>query len=74
MRGLLAFKWIVSITYEFQEPKYMDNRKYQAIDLGVSNLVSAVNLDGKFVQIKNRRADQYWKEKLEEVQSKRDHC
>jgi len=67
-------RWFVSITYEIPEPGYMDNGKYQAIDLGVSNLVSAVNLDGKFVQIKNRRADLYWKEKLEEVQSKRDHC
>jgi len=67
-------RWFVSITYEFQEPEYTDNGKYQAIDLGVSNLVSAVNLDGKFVQIKNRRADLYWKEKLEEVQSKRAHC
>mgnify|MGYP006278709835 CR=1 FL=1 len=67
-------KWFMSITYEFREPEYADNGKYQAIDLGISNLVSAVNLDGKFVQIKNRRADLYWKEKLEEVQSKRDHC
>ncbi|MFO8020096.1 MAG: transposase, partial [Promethearchaeia archaeon] len=67
-------KWFVSITYEFQEPEYMDNGKYQAIDLGILNLVSAVNLDGKFIQIKNRRADLYWKKKLQEVQSKRDRC
>jgi putative transposase len=67
-------KWFVSITYEIQEPEYVDNGKYQAIDLGILNLVSAVNLDGKFIQIKNRRADLYWKKKLEEVQSKRDHC
>ena len=67
-------KWFVSITYEIQEPEYIDNGKYQAIDLGISNIVSAVNLDGKFIQIKNRRADLYWKKKLEEVQSKRDHC
>jgi len=67
-------KWFVSITYEVQEPEYVDNGKYQAIDLGVSNIVSAVNLDGNFIQIKNRRADLYWKKKLEEVQSKRDHC
>lgn len=67
-------KWFVSITYEIQEPTFVDNGKYQAIDLGISNLVSAINLDGKFVQIKNRRADLYWKKKLQEVQSKRDHC
>ena len=67
-------KWFVSITYEIKEPEYVDNGKYQAIDFGVSNIVSAVNLDGKFVQIKNRRADLYWKKKLQEVQSKRDRC
>ena len=67
-------KWFVSITYEIPELEYIDNGKYQAIDLGISNIVSAVNLDGKFIQIKNRRADLYWKKKLEEVQSKRDHC
>jgi putative transposase len=67
-------KWFVSITYQFQEPEYADNGKYQAIDLGVSNLVNAVNLEGKFVQITNRRADLYWKTKLEDVHSKRDHC
>lgn len=67
-------RWFVSITYELQEKEYVDNGKYQAIDLGILNIVSAVNLDSKFVQIKNRRADLYWKKKLETVQSKRDHC
>ena len=67
-------KWFVSIGYEFESPQYINNGKYQAIDLGISNIVSAVNLEGKFVQIKNRRADLYWKNKLSEVQSKRDHC
>jgi putative transposase len=67
-------KWFVALAYEIHEPEYADNGKYQAIDLGVSNHVSAVNLEGKFVQIKNRRADLYWKDKLEDVHSKRDHC
>ncbi|MHA1744957.1 MAG: RNA-guided endonuclease InsQ/TnpB family protein [Promethearchaeota archaeon] len=67
-------RWFVSITFEIIEPKYIDNGKYQAIDLGISNIVSAVNLESKFIQIKNRRADLFWKKKLEAVQSKRDHC
>ena len=67
-------KWFISISYEVKERKYEDNGKYQALDLGISNLVSAVNLAGKFLQIKNRRADLYWKDKMREVQSKRDHC
>ncbi len=67
-------RWFISITYEIKEKEYVDNGKYQAIDLGISNIVSAVNLDSKFIQIKNRRADLFWKKKLEQVQSKRDHC
>ncbi len=67
-------RWFISITYQLIEKEFQDNGKYQAIDLGISNLVSAVNLDSKFIQIKNRRADLYWKKKMEEVQSKRDHC
>ncbi len=67
-------RWFVSFTYIYEEIPYVDNGKYQAIDLGISNLVSAVNLDSKFIQIKNRRADLFWKKKLAEVQTKRDHC
>lgn len=67
-------KWYISITYNYTPPMYEDNGLYQAIDLGINNIVSAVNIHGKFVQIKNRRADLYWKPKLAEVQSKRDHC
>ena len=48
-------RWFVSLTYEFAEIPYVDNGKYQAIDLGISNLVSAVNLNSKFIQITNRR-------------------
>jgi putative transposase len=40
----------------------------------VSNIVSAANLHFKFIQVKNRRADMFWKRKVEQVQSKRDHC
>ncbi|MHA1452340.1 MAG: RNA-guided endonuclease InsQ/TnpB family protein [Promethearchaeota archaeon] len=67
-------RWFTSISYEVIEKEYVDNGKYQAIDLGISNLVSAVNLDSKFIQIKNKRADLFWKDKLAEVQSRRDHC
>jgi len=67
-------RWFISINYELSLPKYKDNGLYQAIDLGITNLVSAVNLDFKFIQVKNRRADLYWRKKIKEVQSKRDHC
>lgn len=67
-------RWFVAITYEVPVSPYVDNGMYQAIDLGVINLVTAVNQKAKFVQIRNRRPDLYWKDKLREVQSRRDHC
>jgi len=67
-------RWVIAISREITTPEYVNNGQYQAIDLGISNIVSAVNLHGKTIQIKNNRADLYWKKKLEEVQSKRDHC
>ncbi|MFX1404252.1 MAG: RNA-guided endonuclease InsQ/TnpB family protein [Promethearchaeota archaeon] len=67
-------RWFVSLICEVTVPIYLDNGQYQAIDLGIINLVTAVNLHGRFVQIRNRRPDLYWRNKLREVQSKRDHC
>ena len=57
-------RWFVSLISAITLPPYADNGQYQAIDLGVTNLVSAVNTKGKFVQILNRRANLYWKGKL----------
>ena len=54
-------------------PEYIDNRSYQAFDLGINQTVG-VKLSGKSVEFTHRRADLYWKKKIEEVQSKRDHC
>jgi putative transposase len=67
-------QWFVSITIDEQVPTYEDNGRYQAIDLGIINLVTAVNLQGKFIQISNRRPDKYWRKKIREVQFKRNHC
>ena len=66
-------KWFISITYEFNPPPYIDNSFYQAFDLGINQTVG-VNIVGKSIQFRNRRADLYWKKKIEQVQSKRDHC
>ncbi|MFW9988593.1 MAG: RNA-guided endonuclease InsQ/TnpB family protein [Candidatus Odinarchaeota archaeon] len=65
--------WFVSFSYEVEVPKYSDNQFYQAFDLGINQIVG-INLFGKSVQFTNKRADLYWKKKIEEVQSKRDHC
>ncbi|MFX1407819.1 MAG: RNA-guided endonuclease InsQ/TnpB family protein [Promethearchaeota archaeon] len=67
-------KWFICIVFELEAPTYKDNGLYQAIDLGVINLVSAVNLSFKFIQVKNSRSDLYWNNIMKEIQSKRDHC
>lgn len=67
-------EFYISIIYEKTEKPHSDNGLYQAIDLGVTNTVTAVNSKGKFLQIKNPRPDKYWQPKINEVQSKRDHC
>ncbi|MHA2370255.1 MAG: RNA-guided endonuclease InsQ/TnpB family protein [Candidatus Hodarchaeales archaeon] len=69
-----ADHWGVSLVYEVSVPPYRDNGLYQAIDLGIQNLVSAVNLAGKTVQYPNKRPDLYWRGKLAVVQARRDHC
>ena len=49
----------ISIVYETKEKPYFDNGFYQAIDLGVTHIVTAVNSKGKFLQIKSPRPDKY---------------
>jgi len=63
-----------SIVYEKAEKPYFDNGLFQAIDLGITKTVTAVNMHGKFLEVNNPRPDKYWQPKIEEVQSKRDHC
>ncbi len=68
-------RWFLAVNCETSPPKtYYDNGFYQAFDLGINNLVSAVNLESKFIQIPNKRPDKYWREKQAELQTKRDHC
>ncbi|MHA2272641.1 MAG: RNA-guided endonuclease InsQ/TnpB family protein [Candidatus Hodarchaeales archaeon] len=67
-------RWFASITYEFEPLAYFDNGQYLAIDPGVDNIVTAVNLQGKFTQITNKRMDKYWRPKIAAVQARRDRC
>ncbi len=68
-------EFYLSIIYEPSTQEYQDNGIYQAIDLGVMNIVAAVNShEGKTIIIKNKRVEKYWQPKIEEIQSKRDHC
>jgi len=67
-------QYFVSITYELEEPQYVDNDRYQAIDLGITHLVTAVNSQGKFLMVKNQRPDKYWNPKIAKVQSRKEKC
>jgi putative transposase len=64
--------WL-SIVYESPEAEYVDNNQYQAFDLGIIKH-TAVNLQGRFHEIRMQRPDRYWKTPLAEMQSRRDHC
>lgn len=68
-------EFYLSITCEERTTNYQDNGIYQAIDLGVMNLVVSTNSHaGKSLVFKNNRVDKYWQSKIEEVQSMRDKC
>jgi putative transposase len=63
----------LSVLYEEQIKPYVDNKLYQAFDLGATKQ-TAVNTNGKFIEITNVRSDKYWEKPLKELQSRRDHC
>jgi len=69
-------KWFILIVNDVKVPEYTDNLKYQAIDLGISDIVTAVNIEGKFLHVKNKlqSLESYWDPKINELKSKRDHC
>lgn len=67
-------KYYLSIVHEVSEKPYMDNGFYQAIDLGVTKTITAVNTQGKFFEATNPRPDKYWNPKVDAIQSRRDHC
>ncbi|WP_231585516.1 RNA-guided endonuclease TnpB family protein [Methanosarcina sp. WWM596] len=70
--------FVVSITYDENliSPitEYVDNDLYQAIDLGITKIVTAVNTQGKFFEVKTPRSDQYWNTKIDTIKSRKDHC
>jgi len=47
---------------------------YQANDAGITKIVTAVNSNGKFFEVKTPRSDKYWQPKIDSIKSKRDHC
>lgn len=68
-------EWYISVTYDYEpEVHYHDNDLYQAIDAGVTKIVTAVNSRGKFFEAKTARPDKYWNKRIDTLKSRRDHC
>ena len=67
-------KYYLGIVHEVPEKPYVDNGLYQAIDLGITKTITAVNTESKFYEATNPRPDKYWNPKVDELQSRRDHC
>ncbi|TQD29231.1 RNA-guided endonuclease TnpB family protein [Methanolobus vulcani] len=65
----------ISVSFEIESTKkYYDNNKYQAIDLGISKTVTAINTDCKFFEAVNPRPDKYWNSKIDKIHSRLDRC
>lgn len=68
-------KFFISITYDVDLNNiYIDNNQYQAIDLGITKIVTAINFDGNFFEVKTLRNDKYWNPKIDTAKSRRDQC
>jgi putative transposase len=66
--------WWVSFNCQVAVLTYYDNGLYQAFDTGIENIVLALNSQGRFLQVKNRRPEKYWRPKIAAVMAKRDRC
>lgn len=67
--------FFISVTCDVSPSiEYVDNNQYQAIDLGITKIVTAVNTQGKFFEAKTLRSDQYWNTRIDSIKSRRDHC
>ena len=68
-------KFYICVAYDVDvEYTYFDNNSYQAIDLGITKIVTAINSEGKFFEVKTPRPDNYWNPKIDAAKSRRDHC
>jgi putative transposase len=68
-------KFYICLTYDVDvKNTYFDNNIYQAIDLGITKIVTAINTDGKLFEVKTPRPDNYWNSKIDTAKSRRDHC
>ncbi|WP_197050630.1 RNA-guided endonuclease TnpB family protein [Methanobacterium sp. SMA-27] len=67
-------QYYISITHKPTQKQYNDNGKYQAIDLGITKIVTAVNSKGRFLEVRTPLPDKYSNPTISKLQSRRDHC
>ncbi|MFP4654474.1 MAG: RNA-guided endonuclease InsQ/TnpB family protein [Methanohalobium sp.] len=66
--------YYVAVTYELNFDRYSDNKIYQAIDLGVSKTVTAINTKGKFFESITPRPEIYWGPVLDSLSNRIENC
>jgi putative transposase len=66
-------QFYLAVAFEHEDPPFIDNRLYQAFDLGTTKH-TAINLHGKFLESTVKRPDRYWEPKSRSLQRRRDHC
>ena len=66
-------QFYLAVTFEHEDPPFIDNGLYQAFDLGTTKH-TAINLHGKFLESTVKRPDKYWELKIRSLQRRRDHC
>jgi putative transposase len=66
-------RFYLAVTFDEEEPPFIDNGLYQAFDLGTTKH-TAINLQGKVIESTVKRPDKYWEPKIQILQRRRDHC
>ncbi|MFX0184518.1 MAG: RNA-guided endonuclease InsQ/TnpB family protein [Candidatus Hodarchaeota archaeon] len=66
-------RFYLAVTFEHEDPPFIDNGLYQAFDLGTTKH-TAVNIHGRFLESTVKRPDKYWEPKIRSLQQRRDHC
>jgi len=56
------------------EDSYFDNGIYQTIDLGIIKIVTDINTDDYFFEIKSPRPDNHWNPNIDTAKSRKDRC
>lgn len=67
-------EFVLKINFEKNEKKFVDNKKYQAFDLGNMKIVTAINTNGKVIEVWNKRVNKYWDLKIRKAKERLEGC